>query len=219
MFSFLKPDINKMRNSKDIDGLIKALRHQDIRIRMNAAYAIGDVGDRKGVEPLIEVLKDPIQGWGIRMVAATSLGKLHDERAIEPLEALATGKDTTAADAATIAIARIRGDAPSLIEALGTGRGDIASRVGAIIELGDLGDERAVEPLIGMLKEQYQDEYERGNILFRVITALGDLGDERAIEPIGKYLNDRIDIVSKAAREALEKIEARKSYPPPPPPP
>lgn len=218
MFSFLKPDVNKMRNGKDIDGLIKALKHQDIGIRMNAAYAIGDVGDRKGVEPLIELLKDPIQGWGIKMAAATSLGKLHDERAIEALEALATGKDSISADAAIIAIARIRGDAPSLIEALATGRGDIASRVGAIIELGNLHDARAVEPLIGMLKAQYYDEYERGNILLRVITALGDFGDERAIEPIGNYLNDRIDIVRKAAREALEKIEARKSIPPPPPP-
>jgi HEAT repeat protein len=219
MFSFFRPDIAKMREGKDVDALIKALKHRDISIRMNAAYALGDVGDRKAVEPLIGILKDPTEGWGMKMAVATALGELHDERAIEPLEALATRGETLEADAATIAIAIIRGDPPRLIELLEAKKGELASRVSAIKELGKLGDERAVEPLIRMLNQKNYDEYERVNICYQAIIALGNLGDARAIEPVSKYLNDNAKEVRKAAEEALEKIKAQGGPLPPPPPP
>jgi len=208
MCPFFKPDVKKMREKKDIDGLINALKDKDVGVRMNAAYALGDMGDIKAVEPLIEALKDV---WGVKLAAATALGNLHDERAIEPLEALKTGTGAAPhsgleTKAAAVALARIKRDVPRLIEALET-EPELASRVAAIKELGKLGDGRAVDPLIKMFNKPYYDEFERGNIHYQIIIALGNLGDERAIEPITRALRDNVEIVRKAAEEALKKIK------------
>ncbi len=208
MCPFFKPDIKKMRERKDINGLANALKDKDIVVRMNAAYALGDIGDIRAVEPLIEALKDV---WGVKLAAATALGNLHDERAIEPLEALKKGSGVTThseleSKEAAVALARIKRDVPRLIEALET-EPELVSRVAAIKELGKLGDTRAVEPLIGMFSKPCFDEFERGNTHYQIIVALGNLGDERAIEPITRALQDKVEIVRKAAEEALKKIK------------
>ena len=59
----------------------------------------------------------------------------------------------------------------------------------AVRALGDLGDERAVEPLIGLLSHEDSD------IQYYAVQALGDLGDERAVEPlIGLLSHEDSDI-------------------------
>ncbi len=206
MCPFFKPNVKKMRERKDVSGLIEALKHKDVTVRMNAAYALGDIGAKRAVEPLIEALKDV---FGVKMAAATALGDLHDERAIEPLEALKMVGGLEG-NAAAVALARIRRDAQQLIEALETA--EFVSRLKAVKELGKLGDERAVEPLIKILTKPYYDEIERASIHYHAITALGNLGDERAIEPITRALRDNVEMVRKAAEEALEKIKLHSKH-------
>lgn len=48
-----------------------------------AAEALGHLGDRRGVNPLIDALRDP--DLRVRRAAAEALGRLADRRAIEPL--------------------------------------------------------------------------------------------------------------------------------------
>ena len=54
-----------------------------IRSASAAAWALGKIGDKRAVEPLIEALKH--EHVGLRATSADSLGELGDERAVEPL--------------------------------------------------------------------------------------------------------------------------------------
>jgi HEAT repeat protein len=77
-------DLEKMRNKKDIAGLIKVLDvNEDKRIREKAAYILGDIDAKEAVEPLIKLLND--EYWPIRKAAALSLGRIGDKNAVEPL--------------------------------------------------------------------------------------------------------------------------------------
>ena len=70
-------------------GLIGVLgdRAADVRVRMVAANALGDIGSKKAVTPLIEALKDP--DFNVRRCAALALAKIGDPEAEGPLKRLA----------------------------------------------------------------------------------------------------------------------------------
>lgn len=66
--------------------------------------------------------------------------------------------------------------------------------------LGEIGDARAVEPLIEAVKDK--DEYVR----WAAIETLGEIGDARAVESLIEALKDKDEDVRRVAREALSKI-------------
>lgn len=86
-----KPNIEDLEDEKDINGLIKALEHEDPIIRKLAAVSLKKVGDETAVEALIEALKYEI--WknkytvliAVRENAAEALGRIGDKRAVKPL--------------------------------------------------------------------------------------------------------------------------------------
>ena len=61
-YKFSKLDIKKLKEKKDVKGLIKALKYEDSHIRMFAAVALGEIGDERAVAPLIQSLKDEEEG-------------------------------------------------------------------------------------------------------------------------------------------------------------
>ena len=88
IFDLFKPNVEKMKAEKDVEGLIKALKHKDGSVRLKAVHALRELKDKRAVEPLIEALRDygSIEYSGsIRFLAASALGELKDRRAIEPL--------------------------------------------------------------------------------------------------------------------------------------
>jgi HEAT repeat protein len=73
--------------------------------------------------------------------------------------------------------------------------------------LGDIGDKRAVEPLIGALSD------DKTWVRRSAVEALGEIGDSRAVEPLIKALEDEDpdgrladEDVHDAAKEALKKL-------------
>jgi len=54
----LKPNVEKMKTKKDVNGLIKALKYNDAKVRYDAATALGELGDLRATEPLIHALMD-----------------------------------------------------------------------------------------------------------------------------------------------------------------
>ncbi|MDP6364523.1 MAG: HEAT repeat domain-containing protein, partial [Candidatus Poseidoniia archaeon] len=70
----------------------------------------------------------------------------------------------------------------------------------AAIELGKLGDERAVEPLIEVLGDESK------MIGVNAARALGEIGDVRAVEPLIKALDDEYGEVCEYAARALGQI-------------
>jgi len=53
-----KPNISELESKGDVQGLIEALDHWDSNVRFYAAVALGEIGDTRVVEPLIQALKD-----------------------------------------------------------------------------------------------------------------------------------------------------------------
>ena len=77
--------IAKLREARDVYGLIVALWHKRQRVRRRAAAALGALDDRRAVAPLIGALDD--DKASVRLEAARALGRLRDPRAAEPLVA------------------------------------------------------------------------------------------------------------------------------------
>ena len=72
-----------------VDGLAKILgdKKADGTLRFTAANALGDIGSRKAVGPLLRALKDPY--FNVRRCAALALGKIGDKSARRALVKLA----------------------------------------------------------------------------------------------------------------------------------
>lgn len=66
-----------------VETFLSLLKYSVWTVRVDAAWALGEIGDRKAVEPLVEVLKDTHSS--VRKWAAKSLALFQDQRAIEVL--------------------------------------------------------------------------------------------------------------------------------------
>jgi len=236
-------------DARAVEPLIDTLRDGASEVRHAAAEALGLLGDARAVEPFIEALGDA--DHAVRVVAATALGQLADVRAIEPLMRPLCDRYTDVRCAAAKALAAlgqpgwqeaIRGQLgdyvrlvrmglPGAIEPLISNAlddGEWLVRSAAIRLLGDLGDARAVEPLIEVLKtgpyvvcndaahalgvlrdaravEPLIDALSAGWYLMRcaAIDALAALGDARAIEPLIDVLGHGHYGTRRAAAAAL----------------
>jgi HEAT repeat protein len=161
-------------DARAVEPLIAALRDEDREVRAAAAWAFAHVGDARAVEPLIAALGD--EHSGVRRSAAFALGRIGDTRAVEPLVAVLPLEN---AASALIAIGDPQA-VPSLLDALSFHRGaarelsrlgaagvepliaaltspDKAVRELAAETLGDIGDRRAVEPLVAALLDRNID--------------------------------------------------------------
>ena len=171
-------NIEDLKNDRDVEGLIRLLENEDYSIRMQAVFALEEIGDvscalplaqrfqdvylevriatcaafvkmgNEVVEPLIEVLKD--QNWIVREGAVQALEKIRDTRAIYPLiEAL---KDTNMKKVSD-AIRRIGPAAfEPLIEALKNE--DSRIRGGAAIVLCEMENPAALDSLVKVTKDK-----------------------------------------------------------------
>jgi len=81
---FGPPNVEKLKEKRDLKGLIKALRYKrDGVVRQTAAEVLGEIGDARAVEPLLAALRD--EDSDVREAAAEALGKIGDARAAVPL--------------------------------------------------------------------------------------------------------------------------------------
>lgn len=92
----------------------KLLSGPDARVRYCAVRALGQLGDPRAVEPLIELLSAPDSST--HDAAADALGELGDPRAVEPLIKLLSGRGSNTRNAVASALGRL-GD-PRAIEPL-----------------------------------------------------------------------------------------------------
>ncbi|MDD1716209.1 MAG: HEAT repeat domain-containing protein [Methanolinea sp.] len=90
-----------------VDFLIQALTDQDKRVRIAAAHALGEIGDRRCFESLVGMLSD--QDKDIRFISAAALGRLGDPRAIEPLSGICTDDYCFVRIAARDALIKLKG--------------------------------------------------------------------------------------------------------------
>ena len=203
----LQPVCRLVYDSMTVAQLKKVLKEKGIlisgkkadliaRLKWDNLRILGQIGDKRAVEPLIKALKDD-RGHAVRRIAAYALGEIGDKRAVEPLIEMLEDEDQAVHRAAEIALKNIGKPAVEpLIEMLSGEDSDV--RKSATEVLGWIGDARAVEPLVKMLSNEYSDS--------PTAHALGNIGDKRAVEPLIKALKDDRGHVRWAAASALGNI-------------
>lgn len=186
--------------------LAKLLKESKIPVeRRNAALALGHMSDDYLVDELILALKDSASTVRSGVVIALSNFRL-DKSIIGLLQAL-EDKDTNVSHQAAQGLVKI-GDVsivPSLINLLQHKRPH--TRINAAFVLGLLGDERAVNPLIQMLKNDV-DDWVRAE---GAATALGHLNYVQVVEPLIEALKDTNVGVRFFSCLSLGKLEATQA--------
>jgi len=85
------PSIGNMERNKDVEGLINCLKDDRWGVRHGACQALGRLGDRRAVQPLINSLDDknlkadPDYIRAVKCLTIEALGKIGDARAVDPL--------------------------------------------------------------------------------------------------------------------------------------
>lgn len=179
----------------DLEYLINLLHARDSKVRRNAAFALGHLGDSRAVEPLINLLSD--SDLAVCHEAAVGLGYLGDSRAVEPLVSILKYDDIP--HGAIVALAQLGEVSVDSLVVLLEDSNDRVRRnaIWALVELGDIG---ITNILIHLLKDS--DNGVRRDTAW----ALGELGDGGVVEPLVGMLQDISLRVQQAAAKSLDKI-------------
>jgi len=187
----------ELKIKESIKLLINILKQDKNKvIRNNAARALGKIGDPKAIDALAEALYDI--DYFVRQSAAWALGKIGDPQAIEPLSKLIKNGGakiyTASGDATNISAGEL---SESLIEE-GMKYHDVQIR--AIQALGELRNEKAVEPLIN----EFNDE--EPQIRCAIALALGNIKSKKAVPALLEKINDAYWYVRRDCAIALGEI-------------
>lgn len=134
-----------------VPQLIEALADRNENVAVFAALLLGEIGDRRAAESLVEAMDSP--RWPLQLEATHALGKLGDARSARALvTALASTYDFLPDVAAEALIQMGPSAVEPLIDAL---EHDAAyARRMAAKALGEIGDHRAFDPLIDILNDK-----------------------------------------------------------------
>ena len=169
----LKPNIKKMVTNCDVVGLIETLGyHKSIDIQKAAIEALGDIGDKRSVEPLVSVLR---KEETLRDYAADALGKIKDVRTVKPL--IATVRDFKS-HSAILALGEIGTQEAlmTLIDELTNY--DLRLRETIQMTLATAKCPEVTDLLLAILNDEEKDPH------YCVPHILGRRNDERALKPL-----------------------------------
>jgi vesicle coat complex subunit len=163
-----KPNINKLKENGDIEGLIRAF---DISFSMNqsvsekASDALVKIGE-PAVEPLIKALKDKdlfVQHNAALTLGLIALKGIKDVRAIEPLIQALKDKTFIVRESAATALGAIGGE--KAVEPLIQTLKDKEERVrkAATVGLGLIGNAKAIDAITAVMNNTNEDEDVRKN--------------------------------------------------------
>jgi HEAT repeat protein len=216
MFDFLKPDVNRLSQKKDVKGLLKALGYKkEPSIRAQAASALGSLKDTAALEPLLEALKD--SSMDVRAAAAEALGNMGDERIAVPLLLVIKNHDYIYPDQKKVRESAF--NALGGITAIGSGttaeifkiiKGlDYTSTKAAAMLLGKASDEDSVNMLIGIFNDNDNDNG---------ILAAEVLADRGAVKAVGLMayglVNRKIPPeMKKAIIRSIGKLKGKDALP------
>lgn len=99
-----EPDISGMKERRDVNGLIRALRHPDLSIQEVAAEALGQLGP-DAVDRLLAALGT--RSKSVRLGIIEALGQCHDSRAIPAIGKFLWDKDNEIRWEAALALGEI----------------------------------------------------------------------------------------------------------------
>ena len=211
-------EMEQIGDVKVVPFLVRALNDEDTFIRRAAARVLGNLGYGEAIEPLVRGLHD--ESDFVREAVAEALVKL-GEASVTPLigalgDTVNFVRETAASalvelgvgEIANVITATLKGDEEAIpklvafrderiLTPLINALEDKQRHVAAAKALGRLGDEKAVEPLIGKLSD------ENTALQIAAAEALGELRDVRAVTPLIGKLGDEDEHVREAVSAAL----------------
>lgn len=209
-------DVAALRLAGDVDGLCDAVRHGDDTTLAKAAALLGDLGDHRAVEPLLDVVRrydercrtedcDDAQLWPLRE-AVHALGQLRDSRAVPALCRLLdggtalTGPPAYSVERTTLrALVDIRApEAADLLLARLAERPD--DHVLGL--LGELAEPRTVIPLLALL---WRLAPRHGEDAVRALGKIGDQGATSALLYLACGTQSSLEL-RRAALTALTRL-------------
>jgi hypothetical protein len=206
LFFQKKPDVDTLRQQKDIPALIRALRYNDFEVQTSAAQALGSLG-HEGINRLILALKD--KDRDVRLGIIEALSGIRDPRAVPPLIELLNDTSSEVRWETTIALGEIGG--PDVISPLKNALRDPDKYVrygaaSALLKTGwnPVSDEERAFYYVGMQEWQkvkdcgpaaisalslvLQDQ--DSSVRMEAIEVLGLIGDKKAIPALMQSLRD-----------------------------
>lgn len=191
---FGPPNVGKLKKKGDIKELANALRYKkDGYVRQEAAEALGKIGEKSAVDPLIVALKD--ENIDVRRKAVEALGKIGDPRAIDCL--ITAMKDKNRNKDIRSAIAKT-------LERMGCNPSDTPELIDYLIEaeewdkLVEVG-KPSVDLLIATMKDKNTDNYVRMNIA-------------KTLMKIGVPWNELAGVVEPAVDRLVADIKDDNNY-------
>ena len=203
------------KNTKAVEPLIESLNDPSDDVKFTAIQSLGLIGDKRAEETILKFLiKRKLTGKGLLLVCS-SLQSVGGDKSAKTLIDY-TKSSFKAGNIDTYTLCRIfrtlgiigsREASPFLLDILNdkyrkdihnfiTVKSDFKQcnnciQTRAIVALGLIGEEKAVEPLIKILKQQ---DFERGDLYEGTgnvaAFSLGLIGDKRALKPLKESLND-----------------------------
>lgn len=201
-------DNARLEESRRSAGVTVAFR-QGLSPGRLAAEALGDIGDKRAVDPLI--LRLSHERRDLRRNAAYALGLLGDDRAVKPLVALAgnKGEDASLRGEAAEALGRIgHEDAiPALAGLFRDKTDDWFVRWKATAGLGMMDHQEAIDTVIQALSDSH-------NYVRNAAAHAPNVRVARAVEPLIKALSDEDYTIQIGAATALGQIRDRRAISP-----
>jgi hypothetical protein len=206
LFFQKKPDVDTLRQQKDIPALIRALRYNDFEVQTSAAQALGSLGN-EGINRLILALKD--KDRDVRLGIIEALSGIRDQRAVPPLIELLNDTSSEVRWETAIALGEIGG--PDVISPLKNALRDPDKYVrygaaSALLKTGwnPVSDEERAFYYVGM--QEWQKVKDCGpaaisalslvlqdpdsSVRIEAIEVLGLIGDKKAIPALMQSLRD-----------------------------
>jgi len=197
--------LGKSKEESAFKLLVKALKSPKPLVCNSAAVGLREFGDVRAVDLLIEALA--CRQSFVCSTIASALGELGDARAVEPLIELLRGEDIDKPNpfmSPTELSTTNPNEAASILSLF---QGEDALITSVACALGDLGDSRAVTPLIEHLKIKPGELSVVQCAAFGAVAeALGKIGDKRAVEPLLKMKNHPDQRIRDDVTEALDML-------------
>jgi len=147
--------LGKIGDKRAVEPLIALLSHPCEDYFGPAASALGEIGDQRAVTPLIAALKS--ESFCVFVPAANALGKIGDQRAVKPLIDTLPHIDTERCEYVAKALIKIGAPAlEPLILALKHEHWYVRRSAAKI--LGEIGDKRAIGPLVARLTDRHSNK-------------------------------------------------------------
>lgn len=200
-----------LRHENSIDPLLGALEHSDHYVRADSAYVLSVFSDERVINALADTLHNDPESF-VRDSAAESLGNIGAPKAVEHLIQHLSRVIANGGDGDNVSVKRLEASfdpktAKRLANSFERARREASAR-SISRALGEIGDLRAVEPLIQALQRADRTTWRY------YAEALGKIGDPRAIKPLAQaLLSADIEIRRHASRLLGERFgEAAVPY-------